>query len=52
MPTFDQLAAGGVSHQSLVIWSVADGIALFEMEPGPRTAWINEDIAPTPIRKL
>lgn len=21
------------------------------MEPGPRTAWINEDLAPTPIRK-
>jgi len=23
---------------------------LFKMEPGPRTAWINEDIAPTPIQ--
>jgi hypothetical protein len=22
------------------------------MEPGPRTAWINEDIAPTPIREF
>lgn len=25
--------------------------ALFKMEPGPRTAWINEDICPTPVRE-
>lgn len=27
-------------------------IALFKMEPGPRTNWINEDIAPTPMREF